>query len=136
MEVSNNVIVRNGNCGFATWTETVHGRLTNNIITSNGWRDEWVCPQVGIWMNADPENFPVSFNNVWGNEKGNYKEMQDATDKNGNLSIDPSFKGERDFHLPIKSHLRDAGDPTLTDPDGTRSDIGLYGGPTAQFNNN
>lgn len=34
-----------------------------------------------------------------------------------------------DLHLLATSPLVDAGDPTLLDADGTRSDIGAYGGP-------
>ncbi len=52
-----------------------------------------------------------------------------------NLSIDPMIinddttQGELDFHLQKYSPLIDAGDPNILDKDGTRSDIGLYGGP-------
>ncbi len=38
-------------------------------------------------------------------------------------------QGELDFHLQAYSPLIDAGDPTILDRDGSRSDIGLYGGP-------
>ncbi len=37
-----------------------------------------------------------------------------------------------DLTLSADSALRDAGDPDLTDPDGTRSDIGAHGGPGAE----
>ncbi|MFQ6032300.1 MAG: right-handed parallel beta-helix repeat-containing protein, partial [Candidatus Zixiibacteriota bacterium] len=33
MEASNNVITRNGNCGFAPWSETARGVFINNIVT-------------------------------------------------------------------------------------------------------
>ncbi len=52
-----------------------------------------------------------------------------------NLSVDPMIvnddttQGELDFHLQAYSPLIDAGDPTILDRDGSRSDIGLYGGP-------
>ena len=36
--------------------------------------------------------------------------------------------GKLDFHLQMFSPLIDAGDPNILDKDGTRSDIGLYGG--------
>ena len=39
--------------------------------------------------------------------------------------------GVWDFHLQAGSPLIDAGDPTLLDPDGSLSDIGSFGGPTA-----
>ena len=37
-----------------------------------------------------------------------------------------------DFHLQMFSKLIDAGDPSILDKDGTRSDIGLFGGPLGE----
>ena len=72
------------------------------------------------------------FNDVWGNVDGQYRDMSDLTDRYGNISIDPEFFGPTDFRLPENSPLIDSGDTLLTDPDGTRSDIGLYGCPTSR----
>lgn len=53
----------------------------------------------------------------------------------GNVTADPMFVSMAgapqrwDLHLQPGSALVDAGDPALLDPDGTRSDIGAYGGP-------
>jgi hypothetical protein len=56
----------------------------------------------------------------------------------GNLiNYDPMFvndtvvtlSGTWDFHLQAYSPAIDKGDPTILDPDGSRSDIGMYGGP-------
>lgn len=131
LEASNNVIIRNGNCGFAIWSDETKGECTNNIIVKNGWREEWVCPQVGMWNYGNYKNFSITHNNIWGNEKGNYKDLPDLTDLDGNISVDPQFISETDFHLPLDSPLRDKGNPLYTDPDGTPSDIGMYGGPQA-----
>lgn len=50
----------------------------------------------------------------------------------GNLSVDPSFVSfPEDMHLKMSSLCIDAGDPNISDPDGSRSDIGAYGGPDA-----
>jgi hypothetical protein len=49
----------------------------------------------------------------------------------GNLSKDPLFAGLSDFHLKPGSPAIDAGDPSIKDPDGSRSDMGLFGGPDA-----
>ncbi len=38
-----------------------------------------------------------------------------------------------DYHLQMYSPLIDAGDPDILDVDGTRSDIGLYGGPLGEI---
>jgi poly-gamma-glutamate synthesis protein (capsule biosynthesis protein) len=132
MEASNNVITRNGNCGFAPWSETARGTFINNIVTENGWRKEWVCPCVGIWMYGQPENFTMSHNIVWGNQESNYRDMDDLTGNDGNISADPLFRGKIDFRLRPGSPAFDSGDSAFTDPDGGPSDMGIYGGPGAR----
>jgi len=133
MEASNNVVTRNGNCGMAPWSETAHGVFINNIVTENGWRKEWVCPCVGIWMNGKPENFIISHNDIWENKAGNYKDTDDLTGKDGNISVDPLFNDKMDFHLLPNSPCIDSGDSIFTDPDGGPSDMGIFGGPGAPF---
>ena len=46
-----------------------------------------------------------------------------------------STRGELNFHLQAFSPLIDRGDPDILDKDGTRSDIGLYGGPFGESYN-
>jgi hypothetical protein len=133
MEASNNVIARNGNCGFAPWSQTARGVFINNIVTGNGWRAEWVCPCVGIWMYGLSQNFMIFHNDMWGNKGGNYKDMDDLTGKDGNISADPFFKDKTDFHLMPNSPAIDSGDSVFTDPDGGPSDMGIFGGPGARF---
>jgi len=135
LDASNNLIYNNGNCGFAVWKKDAKGRCTNNIISKNGWRKEWVCPQVGMWMAEENKNFEISYNDVWNNQEGNYRDMPDFTGENGNLSVDPKFENTEDFKLKKDSPLLDSGNPLLTDPDGTPSDIGLYGGPESRKDN-
>jgi parallel beta-helix repeat protein len=129
MEVVNNVISENGNCGFAAWTETARGILKNNIIVKNGWREEWVCPGVGVWMNTSRENFPIEYNNVWNNEAGNYKGIHDLTGMEGNISEDPLFLDDSSFSLTHYSSCINSGDSLIIDRNGTRSDMGIHGGP-------
>jgi hypothetical protein len=130
MDCSNNLIFRNGNCGFGLWGKETHGRMTNNVIVLNGWRKEWVCPQVGVWNYGHPYLFPMSYNLVWENEAGDWRDMPDYTDEFGNISADPVWDTLTFFPQP-GSPLIDAGNPELTDPDGSPSDIGIYGGPQA-----
>ena len=133
MEASNNVITRNGNCGFVVWGDGARGLATNNIITENGWRKEWVCPCVGVWWyEGKAEGFKLSYNDVWNNVAADYQDMEDLTGKEGNVSVNPEFSGKADFHLSGDSALRDKGNPTYTDPDGSVSDLGVYGGPQAR----
>jgi len=133
MEASNNVVTRNGNCGFAPWSQTARGVFINNIVTENGWRAEWVCPCVGIWMYGLSENFVISHNDVWGNKVGNYKDMDDLTGRDGNISADPLFKDKTDFHLLPNSPAIGSGDSVFTEPNGNPPDMGIFGGPGARF---
>jgi len=52
------------------------------------------------------------------------------TGSDGNISVDPMFVDAAggDFHLQGGSACIDAGDPAMTDPDGSRADLGLIGG--------
>jgi hypothetical protein len=47
----------------------------------------------------------------------------------GNIFADPMPVDSLDFHLQAYSPAIDAGDPAVLDPDGSRSDMGAYGGP-------
>lgn len=47
------------------------------------------------------------------------------------LAASPAKTGAWDLHLTATSPLKDAGDPSIKDPDGSPSDIGAYGGPGA-----
>jgi hypothetical protein len=129
MDATNNVVYHNGNCGMAIWSDECRGRFSNNIIVNNGWRDEWVCPCVGIWNAGSLFNFDISYNNVWGNKAGEYRDMPDYSDRNNNTSINPAFADSLDFILNADSPLIDHGNPLLSDPDGSVSDIGIGGGP-------
>ena len=132
LDASNNVVYHNGNCGMAIWGDECTGRFSNNIVAENGWRDEWVCPCVGIWNAGKLFNFDVSYNDVWNNKSGEYRDMPDPSDSNGNLKIDPKFVDTDSFFLAPDSPLINKGNPLLSDPDGSPSDIGLYGGPKAR----
>jgi hypothetical protein len=134
MEVANNVIYHNGNCGFAVWEETAKGVFRNNIVAENGWREKEICPGVGIWMNTQQAEFPIEYNNVWNNIDGNYQGIEDQTGTNGNISADPRFDDDGSFMLRPDSPCGDTGDSLLVDTDGSRSDMGRFGGPQARGN--
>jgi hypothetical protein len=131
MYAGNNVVARNGNCGVALWSDEARLVLRNNIITGNGWKEEWVCPPVGLWMNGEASNLDAAWNDVWGNAQGDYRDIDALTDVDGNISLDPLFADSLDFRLGPDSPCIDAGDPSQTDLDGSRSDMGSHGGAAA-----
>lgn len=132
LDAINNNVIHNGNCGLAIWSETCRGRFVNNISANNGWRNEWVAPQVGFWNNGKVENFIIANNNVWDNVKANYWNMQDLTGCDGNISADPLFESQDDYHLRAGSPCIHTGSPQLSQGDGGVSDMGMYGGPGAR----
>ncbi|MBN8545065.1 MAG: right-handed parallel beta-helix repeat-containing protein [Ignavibacteria bacterium] len=72
---------------------------------------------------------PLRFNNFW-NNRVNWRSTGGASvDTISNITRFPMFADEtKDYHLQAYSPLIDAGDTLVKDPDGTRSDIGMYGG--------
>jgi hypothetical protein len=131
MDMTNNTVYHNGNCGIAPWSPEAKGRIVNNIVSDNGWRKEWVCPCVGVWNNGDWAKWYFANNIVWNNAAGNYEGIFDQTELNGNLNVDPKFMPDSSFKLQIDSPAINAGDTTIYNPDGSRSHIGTYGGPQA-----
>ena len=131
MDITNNLVHHNGNCGIMPASTESRGRIVNNIVAGNGWREEWVCPCVGVQNYGDWAKWEFAHNIVWDNAEGNYGDIWDNTGLNGNLSEDPLFLGEGDFHVAEGSPAINGGDTTIYNLDGTVSHIGLYGGPQA-----
>lgn len=132
MDISNNLVRHNGNCGVAPWSTEARGRIKNNIIVANGWRDQWVCPCVGVWNYGDWAKWEFTNNIVWNNVKAEYEDIWDQTGLNGNISENPMFLDTLSFRLAPESPARGSGDSLIFNRDGSRSDMGLYGGPQAR----
>jgi len=80
----------------------------------------------------------MSFCDSYGNTPNDYQGMADPTGVDGNLDVDPLFMDQTaadplqwNFHLSPYSPLVDAGLFGTLDPDGTRADMGAYGGTEA-----
>ncbi|MEW5702943.1 MAG: right-handed parallel beta-helix repeat-containing protein [Candidatus Zixiibacteriota bacterium] len=130
MDCANNIVYQCGNCGFGLWGPDVHGRLTNNVFVKNGWREQWVCPRVGVWNYGHPIQFPMTNNVLWDNVEGDWRDMPDYTDEYGNVHADPMWDSLT-FMPQAGSPLIDKGNLELNDTDGSPCDIGIYGGPQA-----
>jgi hypothetical protein len=110
--------------------------VQNNIVAYND--------GYGVW--ADVAFVPTAFtyNDVYGSSSGNFGSpigilIQPA----GNISDSPQFVSwtddgdfdNDDFHLLFGSPCEDGGnpDPAYYDADGTRNDMGIYGGPLGDW---
>ena len=79
------------------------------------------------------------YNDVGNNSGGDYTGTLTDPVSSGNISEDPLFRdytidGDEendDLYLMLASPCVNTGDPSVVDVDGTRSDMGAYGGPNA-----
>lgn len=96
--------------------------IKNNIIVNNG-------KGISGFENAETD---INYNDIWGN-KVDYFEFFSPGEYD--ISYDPLFKdaGNNSFFLQPESPCIDAGDPNprMNDPDGSRNDMGAFGGPYA-----
>ena len=111
------------------------GIIKNNIITS--------CKK-GIYLRDGAPTVTIDYNDVWDNPLGNYSGFTAGAD---DISVDPQFVGESNYHLqsPVGSYdagawvesagysrCIDAGDPSSDfsnelSPNGGRINMGAYG---------
>lgn len=115
--IVNNVINGPFASGIQHWNI---GRIINNSFSKN---------RNGFYYFDIPQIF--SYNNLWNNTRNFYSWTTNFIPDSTNKFVDPMFVNEDslDFHLQMYSPLIDAGDPNILDRDGSRSDIGLFGGP-------
>ncbi len=102
--------------------------LLNSIL----WND---TPQ-DIYFNQDydPNTITISYSDIQGGLNGIETNNNGTVNwLDGNIDEDPLFVDplNGDYHLQYASPCIDAGnpDPQYNDPDGTRNDMGAYGGP-------
>jgi len=99
-------------------------QVANNLVYGNG----------AGGMLASGTEVAEDFNNVWNNTGGDYLS---GTPGPHDLSLDPLFidAAAGNFGLACHSPCIDGGaeNGSCTDPDGSRADIGLRGGPGADF---
>lgn len=117
---------------FESTLSVVNTTVTGNSINSG----EGVGGFADTANALDPCDWTTTHSNVSGNGVDFGSTLTDWTGADGNLSVDPGFTDVSsadpllwDLTLDTGSALTDAGDTTLTDDDGTTSDIGAYGGP-------
>ncbi|WP_207689604.1 toxin TcdB middle/N-terminal domain-containing protein [Desulfonema limicola] len=114
--ITNNVIAENIEDGIRI-LGNAQGIIYNNIITNNA----------GTGINCNGQNkSEIRYNNVWNNGK----DYGGCFAGEGALSGDPVFvnPATANYRLMPASPCVDSGKPDITDRNGTRSDMGCYGG--------
>jgi len=139
-QILNNTISDNndsGICFYSYYGATCYSNQTyitqwyvaNNIITSNY---RYGMEVTGRCYNLGSGN--LTNNDFWDNTAGNTTGITPSPNK-GNIFSDPIFVNSEtaDFHLQSTSPCIDAGmvSSSYNDPDGTRNNMGAYGGPGA-----
>ena len=121
--IMNNVLRDKNVGGRGIWV--YDGRKTkirNNIIADN----EYGLVISDYTADTDYNLFWNNVSNTWSNaQMGQHSIISDPMFVNDSIPLTENY----DFHLQMYSPAIDAGDPAILDVDGTRSDIGAYGGP-------
>jgi hypothetical protein len=122
-----NCIIENNSCS----EYVVAGSFENSVIygnSSNGVFFSGSGPIVNsiIWNNSGGANYTGT--------NALYSNIQEAVTGIGNLSTDPFFS-DGDYHLAEDSPCKDSGNPSpsYNDVDGSRNDMGAYGGPGGEW---
>lgn len=108
------------------------GYIVNTVISGNSGGGGIFASGGGtllnsiIWGNSMPVNYTSG--------DAIYSDIQETVDGVGNINTDPLFSDEL-FHLNPLSPCIDTGNPSpeFNDTDGTRNDMGAYGGPNSDW---
>jgi len=141
-DLTNVLVVGNSGTGLREPSELINVVVASNDGTGVQLSDSGSVTMVntivadndGYGISGEDSDLDQTFCNVWNNASGDYNDVEDATGQDGNVSVDPGFlnPANGDYHLAAGSDLVGAGAPSLQNPDGSPSDIGVYGGPDAE----
>lgn len=111
--------------GAALWTNATGVTIANSIVSANTGPTFVVT---GADATPDVMRPPtLRYDDLY---QATYVGMDDPGTSNGNSSVDPRFvdAAAGDFRLMSDSACIDAADPALLDTDGSRADMGSFGG--------
>ncbi|MBU8923301.1 MAG: M6 family metalloprotease domain-containing protein [Bacteroidales bacterium] len=122
--VKNNTIDRNRSAivGGNIFMASLAGIDIRNNVVSYGYPDGF--------MASDGPGVTFQYNDCFGN---NGQDVVSLIPDTTNFSRNPFFADttSMDYHFAVHSGGIDTGDPVISDPDGSRADVGVYGGPLA-----
>lgn len=149
--ITNNIVSRTNGTGiYIGWLDSLGTQIVNNTIVDNDDDGIWcyksaptiknniiVDNSFGIAASHDPLAVPkISYNDVW-NNSDNYNSQSGGVSApgTGDISLDPllippASNFIRGYYLNEESPCIDSGDPNpiYNDIDGSRNDMGAYGG--------
>ncbi len=151
IELSNSLIAKNasGIIGGGVYADSAWGGIENNTIDRNegfyAGGNIFLTSMVSIdvrnncvtfgqgngFESGSMENIDFQYNICYGNLP---EDIATVTVDSTNMTADPAYadSAAMDYHLLVHSCAIDAGDPAVSgDPDGSRADAGLHGGPNA-----
>ncbi|OGU36239.1 MAG: hypothetical protein A2455_08225 [Ignavibacteria bacterium RIFOXYC2_FULL_35_16] len=144
-KVLNNIVKDKSKTGVGIWIQnSSDNEIINNSIITHGKGIEEQSSQSIIMNNIiiDNNNYGVQlsplsnydYNDVW----NNYVNYQGMEPGNNDISLDPQFvdTAKGNYHLTENSPCINTGNPDTKydDIDGSRNDIGAYGGPNSDSN--
>lgn len=104
------------------YSSTENFTLKNSIIEGSS--------EVGLDLDVDEgslEANQISYVNSFSNDGGDFF-PESISSFTGVLNLDSGFVSSTDYNLSSTSSLKDQGDPSIFDKDGSRSDYGAFGG--------
>ncbi|HNC96757.1 MAG TPA: right-handed parallel beta-helix repeat-containing protein, partial [Myxococcota bacterium] len=132
--LTNTVLAGNTGTGLYLSGTSSTGTVRNSIIYDNS--------AYGVLVDSG-SSYSGTYTDVYGNTTANYSGTANVTGVNGNISSDPKFTAYTDdgdmsndnFGLQTSSPGVNTGNPTASynDADGTRNNMGAYGGPGSNW---
>ncbi len=123
--------------GVGVYLADSDAEFINTVFAYNAGLDTSL-PSYGGGVFVDSGTPSFSYCDAWGNEPDDYYGIVDPTGAGGSIAANPEFLDvsatspmDWDLHLDASSPLVDAGTTILLDPDGSTSDMGAYGGSSA-----
>ena len=114
-----------GGGGISCWDNS-----TVSIINCILWND--TPHEIAFYYYGEPNLIYISYSDIQGGLSGIDTNNNGTVNwQTGNINSNPLFINSGDFHLQTGSPCINAGNPATqyNDPDGSRNDMGAYGGP-------